>query len=94
MTRKRRKVATRKAEWFLYILECCDGSLYAGISNDVQARLAAHQAGRGAKYTRAHLPVTLRYVEKCGTRGEAMKRECKVKKLTRGKKLELVSQES
>jgi putative endonuclease len=91
MTRKRRKVAAHKAAWFLYILECCDGSLYTGISNDVQARLAAHQAGRGAKYTRAHLPVALRYVEVCGTQGQAMKREHAVKKLGRKKKLELLS---
>jgi putative endonuclease len=91
MTGKRRKGAVRKAAWSLYILECCDGSLYTGISNDVRARLAAHQKGRGAKYTRAHLPVTLRYVEKCGTRGRAMRREYEVKRLPRKKKLELLS---
>ncbi len=88
MARKRRKAA-----WSIYILECRDGSLYTGISNDVRKRLAAHKAGRGAKYTRAHLPVALRYVEKCGTRGQAMSREYEVKKLGRKKKLELVSKE-
>lgn len=91
MKGKRRKRVIKKAVWFLYILECRDGSLYTGISNDVQARLAAHQAGRGAKYTRAHLPVALRHVEKCGTRGEAMSREHEVKRLPRKKKLELLS---
>jgi putative endonuclease len=79
-----------KKQWFLYILECGDGSLYTGISNDVHKRFACHQLGKGAKYTRTHQPVLLRYVEPCGTQGQAMRRERAVKKLSKKKKLELI----
>lgn len=70
-----------------YILLCADGTLYTGWTNDVEKRLAAHNAGRGAKYTRGRRPVTLLYAEECASRSEAMSREAAIKKLTREEKL-------
>lgn len=77
-------------DWVLYILECRDGSLYTGITDDLDRRLKAHNAGRGAKYTRGRGPVTLRYQEDCGDHSTALKREIAVKRLTRTQKLELI----
>ena len=76
--------------WYLYILECRDGSLYTGITDDVSRRLAQHNAGKGAKYTRGRGPVQLRYQEECGTHGDALRREAQVKRLTRQEKLALI----
>lgn len=75
--------------WTLYILECGDGTLYTGITDNLPRRLAAHRSGKGAKYTRGRSPLTLRYQEECGTYSEALKREWAVKRLSRAKKLEL-----
>ncbi len=74
----------------VYILRCGDGSLYTGWTNDLARRLAAHQSGRGAKYTRSRLPVELVYWERYATREEAMAREWAVKQLTRPQKLALI----
>jgi putative endonuclease len=76
-------------EWFVYILECRDGTFYTGITDDMQSRLAVHNAGKGAKYTRGRTPVTLRYEEKVTGRGEALKREHEIKKMERGDKRRL-----
>ena len=76
-------------QWVLYILECKDGTLYTGITDDLERRLAAHRAGKGAKYTRGRSPLTLRYVEKCDDHSHALRREYAVKQLTRTEKLEL-----
>lgn len=73
------------------MLECGDGSLYTGISNDVHKRFACHQSGKGAKYTRTHLPVKLMFVEECGTQGRAMSREREVKRFPKKKKLNLIA---
>ncbi|OUO92821.1 GIY-YIG nuclease family protein [Cloacibacillus sp. An23] len=70
-----------------YILLCADGTLYTGWTNDVEKRLAAHNAGRGAKYTRGRRPVRLLYAEECASRSEAMSREAAIKKLTHEEKL-------
>lgn len=78
--------------WYLYILECKDGTLYTGITDDVQRRFLAHSQGKGAKYTRGRGPLRLRYREECGTYSDALKREIAVKKLTRQQKLELIGQ--
>ena len=75
---------------YTYILRCGDSSLYTGWTNDLEKRLADHNAGRGAKYTRAHLPVTLAYYETFDTKEEAMKRECAIKKLSRPQKERLI----
>ena len=76
--------------WYVYMLRCGDGSLYTGIAVDVQARLALHRSGKGAKYTRGRGPLILRYQEACGSHGDALRREIEVKKLTRLEKLTLI----
>ena len=76
---------------WVYILRCGDGTLYTGWTNDLEKRLKTHAAGKGAKYTRARLPVTLVYAECCETEHEARSRECRIKRLTRDKKLALIS---
>jgi len=75
--------------WFLYMLRCADGTLYVGISNRIEARLAAHRAGKGARYTRGRGPLKLVYSEPVGTRAEALRREYAVKQLKRTEKLRL-----
>ena len=72
--------------WFLYILRCGDGTLYTGITTDVQARFAQHQAGKGAKYTRGRGPLEVVYTEECGDHSAALKRELAVKALSREEK--------
>jgi len=76
--------------WFVYIVECRDGSLYTGITNDLARRLAAHNAGVASKYTRARRPVSLVYQESCESRQQALIRECAVKLLSRDQKSALV----
>ena len=76
--------------WYLYILRCKDGTLYTGITTDVEKRFEAHQSGKGAKYTRGRGPLELVYREQCGTHSDALKRELAVKALTREQKQELI----
>ena len=76
--------------WKLYILRCGDGTLYTGITTDVQSRLEAHRSGKGAKYTRGRGPLELVYTEDCGTKGQALKRELEIKALSRPEKLKLI----
>ena len=80
--------------WKLYILLCGDGTLYTGITVDVEHRFAMHQSGKGAKYTRGRGPLELKYVEACGSHSEALQRELAVKRLTRQKKLELIEKQN
>lgn len=75
---------------YTYILTCSDGTLYCGWTNHLEQRVKAHNEGRGAKYTRTRRPVVLSYYEAFSTRGEAMKRECAIKKLSRKQKLSLI----
>lgn len=77
--------------WGVYILRCKDGSLYTGSTDDVDKRLALHEAGRGAKYTRGRGPLTLVYWEEVPERNASLRREAAIKKLSRKKKLELIS---
>lgn len=79
-----------KSKWVCYLLRCADGTLYCGITNDLDKRLAAHNAGEGAKYTRGRTPVELVYCECCATRSAALKREMAIKGLSRTDKLALV----
>lgn len=76
-------------QWLLYILECKDGTLYTGITDNLQRRLDAHKSGKGAKYTRGRAPLTLRYTEQCGNHSQALRREIEIKKLTRQEKIAL-----
>ena len=75
---------------YTYILRCGDNSLYTGWTNHLTKRVSDHNAGRGAKYTKAHLPVELAYYEIFETKEEAMKRECAIKKLSRPQKERLI----
>ena len=77
--------------WYVYMLRCVDGSLYTGCTDNVARRLAVHQSGRGAKYTRSRLPVELVYQEIVADRSAALKREAAMKRLTRQEKLTLIS---
>jgi predicted GIY-YIG superfamily endonuclease len=82
------------ARWFVYVVRCVDGSLYTGISTDVGARVAAHNAGRGARYTRSRRPVELVHVERKRSQSTALRREAAIKALPRGRKLTLVATEA
>ena len=81
---------TEEKKNVVYMLRCGDGSLYTGWTNCIEKRVAAHQAGKGGKYTRARLPVELAYLEECSTKQEAMRREWAIKHLTREEKQELI----
>ena len=76
--------------WELYILRCCDGTLYTGITTDVDRRLEEHRTGKGAKYTRGRGPLELVYREVCGDKSAALKREAEIKKLPRTEKMKLI----
>jgi putative endonuclease len=78
--------------WFVYVVQCRDGSLYTGIARDVKARLAAHNEGRGARYTRGRRPVALLHVERKRSQGAALRRELAIKALPRKAKLALVTE--
>lgn len=80
------------SNWYLYILRCGDGTLYTGITTDVEKRLEAHRSGKGAKYTRGRSPLELVYREVCGSHSDALKREAAVKKLSRVQKEQLVKE--
>lgn len=77
-------------QWLVYILECCDGTLYTGITDDLPHRLEMHRAGKGAKYTRGRSPLTLVYQENVKSYSDALKREYRIKQLSRPEKLELI----
>lgn len=77
--------------WFLYLIECTDGSIYTGITTDVAARYAAHQRGVGARYTRSHPPQRLLGVEAHADRASALRAEYRVKQLTAAAKREYVA---
>lgn len=90
-----KKIAKTRAEypWCVYMLENVDGSkLYTGITNDMGARLTKHNAGKGAKATRAKRPWSLVWRFLCGTKQEALRFEAKIKKLPRAKKLEIIAE--
>lgn len=78
--------------WFVYMLRCGDGSFYTGYTNDLARRLAVHQRGKGAKYTRSHLPVEMAYWEELPDKSAALRREAAVKKLTRQQKIALIKE--
>lgn len=72
--------------WVCYLISCADGTLYCGITNNLEKRLAAHNAGEAAKYTRGRGPVRLMHVELCTDKSAALKRELQIKELSRGEK--------
>lgn len=77
---------------FVYLLRCSDNSLYCGWTTDVEKRVATHNAGRGAKYTKPRLPVHLVHVEEHPSRSAALKREAAIKRLTKARKEQLIMQ--
>ena len=77
---------------WVYLLRCADGSLYCGWTPDVEARLAAHRAGRGARYTRSRLPVELVWSAQVADRSAARREEARIKRLTRAEKLALLAE--
>lgn len=77
-------------DWTVYILECADGTLYCGVTNNLERRLSQHNAGKGAKYTMRRSPVRVVYHEPAADRSASQKREAAIKKLTRLQKLDLI----
>ena len=77
---------------YTYILRCRDGTFYTGWTNNLEKRLNCHNAGKGAKYTKARLPVELAYFETFQTKKEAMQREWEIKKMTRKEKIALIEE--
>ncbi|GAA0086646.1 GIY-YIG nuclease family protein [Clostridium sp. MB05] len=75
---------------YVYILRCSDNTLYTGWTTNLDKRLKTHNNGKGAKYTRARLPVEIVYFEEFDNKKDAMKRECEIKKLSRKEKLNLI----
>lgn len=86
-------MTNKKRSWFVYMLKCCDGSFYTGVTIDIQRRLEEHNTSKqGARYTRARRPVELIYQEVLDSRSAATKREYQIKQLSRDEKLQLVKQ--
>jgi putative endonuclease len=86
--------SSEKREAFVYIVECADGTLYTGWTYDPEARLRQHNAGKGAKYTRSRLPVSLVYTEKLPDQQVARRREYALKQLSRAAKQDLISEKN
>jgi len=77
-----------EASWFVYILECADGSFYTGVTNDVNKRMEVHAEGKGSKYVRRKRFKKLLRLKKCENRSEAQKAECHIKTLQKYDKLD------
>ncbi len=84
-------MAQPPGQWCVYLVECADGTLYAGISNDLARRLQQHNDGSGARYTRSRRPVSLVYAEPAADRSSASRREYELKQLPRAHKLRLLA---
>ncbi len=80
--------------WFVYLLRCRDGTLYCGIARDVAARLAQHDAGKGARYTRGRGPFELLVKRRCKTQSDALRLELRIKALSRDEKLRVARSRS
>ena len=78
--------SSKKKGWFVYIVQCGDGSFYTGITTDLKRRIAEHNAGIGSAYTRSRRPVRLVRQERCAARSSALKREAAIKRLSREEK--------
>lgn len=83
-----------KSEWYIYILQCADNTLYTGVATDINARLATHNAGKGAKYTRGRLPAILLYQESAENRSAALQREHAIKKMRAAEKRQLIASQN
>ena len=78
--------------FYVYILRCGDGTLYCGYTNNVEKRLEAHRSGKGAKYTKGRLPLELVYTEEFAEKGDALRREAEIKKLSKKEKLNIIKE--
>ncbi|MDO8573569.1 MAG: GIY-YIG nuclease family protein [Candidatus Daviesbacteria bacterium] len=76
--------------WYVYALECADGSLYTGVSNNPEKRFLEHKDGKGGRYTRSHKPIKLLYQEELPTHSKALKRESEIKSWSREKKIKIL----
>ena len=76
--------------YYCYLLKCSDGSYYCGISNNVDARVLVHNKGKGSRYVRSRLPAVLVYVEECGSKVDALRRERQIKSMNRQQKIQLI----
>ena len=80
----------KQKSWYVYIIEACDGSLYTGITTDIERRFKQHLSGRGARYFRKSAPKEIVYRQKLLNRSEASKREAQIKKMSKEQKLSLI----
>ena len=78
-------------DWTVYIVKCSDKTFYTGITNNIKLRLETHNLGKGAKYTKSRLPVTLMYLERVDDKSNALRREIEIKKLNRSQKINLIN---
>ena len=78
-------------DWKVYIVKCSDKTFYTGITNNIKLRLETHNLGKGAKYTKSRLPVTLMYLERVDGKSNALRREIEIKKLNRSQKINLIN---
>jgi putative endonuclease len=85
-------LVSERVSWFVYFAECADGSIYTGISNNVEERILAHNTGKGAKYTKSRRPVVLRAFWPFDSKSEAAKAEYAFKQLPRNHKLRLITE--
>jgi putative endonuclease len=88
------KPRTLLLRWHLYILKCSDNTFYTGVTNNLERRLGMHNDGRASRYTRSRLPVILIYQERCRNKSSALKKECRIKSLSRKEKEEYVHKKS
>ena len=79
--------------WHIYIIECNDGKLYTGITNNLERRVKAHNSGNGCRFTKYRIPVKLLYSEEASGKPEALKREARIKQLSRQEKFELIGKD-
>ena len=77
--------------WYVYVIRCADGSLYTGVARDVAARIAVHESGKGARYTRGRGPLRLEGKTRCSSQGDALRLERAIKQLPRAAKAELTA---
>ena len=84
-------MSERATSWWVYLVRCADDTLYCGATNDLRARIAAHDAGRGARYTRGRGPVELLFKRRMGSRSAALIEEARIKRLPRAEKIALFS---
>jgi len=90
LMKEKGKGKTPDKKWILYILRCKGNVFYTGITNNIERRIKMHKKGKASKFTRARLPVRLIYQEKCGTKIDALVRECAVKEFSRKRKEKLI----